>query len=100
MENEIYILSLFFAKVGKIALDEITKLILSMCVFVITLIAVNKRNMRFTLNFFAGVLGILGLLNIDLAGAELEMVGLSEREFLLKNSIGKVKNDFIFALEK
>ena len=34
--------------------------------------------------------------NIDLAGAELEMVGLSEREFLLKNSIEKVKNDFDF----
>lgn len=36
--------------------------------------------------------------NIDLAGAELEMVGLSEREFLLKNSIEKVKNDFDFIL--
>ena len=36
--------------------------------------------------------------NIDLAGAELEMVGLSEREFLLKNAIEKVKNDFDFIL--
>ena len=36
--------------------------------------------------------------NIDLAGAELEMVGLSEREFLLKNSIEKIKNDFDFIL--
>ncbi len=36
--------------------------------------------------------------NIDLAGAELEMVGLSEREFLLKNSIEKVKKDFDFIL--
>lgn len=36
--------------------------------------------------------------NIDLAGAELEMVGLSEREFLLKNAIEKVKKDFDFIL--
>lgn len=36
--------------------------------------------------------------NIDLAGAELELVGKEEREFLLKNSIKKVKDkfDFIF----
>lgn len=67
----IYILSLFYAKVGKIALDEITKLILSMAVFIITMIAVNKQNMRYTLVFFAGVLGVLGLLNIDLAGVKI-----------------------------
>ncbi len=36
--------------------------------------------------------------NIDLAGAELELVGKSDREFLLKNSISKIKNDFDFIL--
>ncbi len=36
--------------------------------------------------------------NIDLAGAELEMVGLSDREFLLKNSIEKIKDQFDFIL--
>ena len=67
----IYILSMFWAKVGKMAFDEITKLILSMSVFIITLIAVNKENMRFTLGFLSGVLGVLGLLNIDLAGPKI-----------------------------
>lgn len=67
----IYILSLFWAKVGKMAFDEITKLIFSMSIFVITLIAVNKENMRFSLGFLAGVLGVLGLLNIDLAGPKI-----------------------------
>ncbi|MBE7011838.1 MAG: ParA family protein [Ruminococcaceae bacterium] len=36
--------------------------------------------------------------NIDLAGAELEMVSLAEREFLLKNSIAKIKDQFDFIL--
>ena len=36
--------------------------------------------------------------NIDLAGAELEMVTLSEREFLLRKSIEKIKNQFDFIL--
>jgi len=67
----IYILSMFWAKTGKMAFDEITKLILSMSVFIITLIAVNKDNMRFSLGFLSGVLGILGLLNIDLAGPKI-----------------------------
>jgi chromosome partitioning protein len=33
-----------------------------------------------------------------LAGAELEMVSLAEREFLLKNSIAKIKDQFDFIL--
>lgn len=36
--------------------------------------------------------------NIDLAGAELEMVGFESREYLLRNSISKIKDDFDFIL--
>ncbi|MBR2916241.1 MAG: ParA family protein [Clostridia bacterium] len=36
--------------------------------------------------------------NIDLAGAELELVGKENREFLLKKAISEVKNEFDFIL--
>ncbi len=36
--------------------------------------------------------------NIDLAGAELELVGKNNREFLLKNAIEKIKDKFDFIL--
>ncbi|MBQ2890360.1 MAG: ParA family protein [Clostridia bacterium] len=36
--------------------------------------------------------------NIDLAGAELELVGKADREFLLKEAISEVKDDFDFII--
>lgn len=36
--------------------------------------------------------------NIDLAGAELELVGKADREFLLKKAISEVKDDFDFII--
>lgn len=36
--------------------------------------------------------------NVNLAGAEIELIGISEREYILKNYIDKVRDDYDFII--